>query len=152
MIKWTIESRKIKELKDHPKNARNLTNLQGEHLETSIDKFGIIDKIIINTDNVIIGGHQRKRILKKKGIKEVECWVPERTLNAKEVEELNVRLNRNVGEWDWEKLANEWEPVELVEWGFRPSELIEDITKDISEEKQEKEKKKTSCPNCGHEF
>jgi hypothetical protein len=34
--------------------------------------------------------------------------------------ELNVRLNKNSGEWDWDKLANEFDMSDLVNWGFDP--------------------------------
>jgi len=44
--------------------------------------------------------------------------VPETKLSDRDVEELNIRLNRNTGEWDWDILANEWEVEDLQEWGF----------------------------------
>ena len=79
MIKWHIETRKLKDLKDHPKNPRQLTQVQAQHLTDCLTTFGIIDKIIINTDNTIIGGHARKKCLQKLAIKEVECYVPPRS-------------------------------------------------------------------------
>jgi hypothetical protein len=57
---WHIEKRKISELKDYGKNPRILKEDQEIHLRISLEKFGIIDKPIINLDNTIIGGHQRK--------------------------------------------------------------------------------------------
>ena len=44
--------------------------------------------------------------------------MPETKLSDRDVEELNIRLNRNTGEWDWDILANEWEVEDLQEWGF----------------------------------
>ena len=164
-IKWHLETRKISALKDHPKNPRKLTKHQEEHLKLSIDKFGLIDKPIINTDNQIIGGHQRKRILKKMGLKEVECYVPDRTLDEKEVEELNVRLNQNHGEWDFDALANTFEFEKLMEWGFDPLDLIGDCKldnedKEIVDKKEEaddssedeQQQKPAKCPECGCNF
>jgi len=127
MIHWHIEKRKISELKDYKKNPRILTEDQEIQLRASLEKFGLIDKPIINLDNTIIGGHQRKRTLKKMGHKEVECMVPDRSLDEKEIEELNIRLNKNTGDWDWECLANEWDPNELMEWGFTAEELMGSI-------------------------
>ncbi len=152
MIIWHLEFRKVSSLKNHPKNARTLSKLQAEHLQISLEKFGLIDKPIINLDGMIIGGHQRKRILKKLGIKEIECWVPDRELTEKEVDELNIRLNRNIGDWDFEILANEWDPVEIVEYGFDPIELLGCLDEEESEPEKEDKKKKTTCPSCGHEF
>lgn len=165
MIKWHLETRKISALKDHPKNPRKLTKHQEEHLKLSIDKFGLIDKPIINTDNQIIGGHQRKRILKKMGLKEIECYVPHRALDEKEVEELNIRLNQNQGEWDFDSLANEFEFENLMEWGFDPVDLIGEFKldnedKEIVDKKEEddessqeeQEQKPAKCPECGCSF
>lgn len=122
-IVWHIESRKISSLKDYHKNPRSLTKDQEAHLRISLEKFGLIDKPVINLDNTIIGGHQRKRTLKKLGYKEVECNVPSRMLEPKEIEELCIRLNKNTGEWDYELLANQWEPSDLIDWGFTEDEL-----------------------------
>lgn len=123
MIKWHLETRKISSLKNHSKNPRRLTEEQFKHLSTSLQKFGLIDKPIINPNGLIIGGHQRKNVLYKLGIKEVECWVPSSPLDDKQIDELNVRLNKNTGEWDFDILANEWDVKDLTEWGFTAEEL-----------------------------
>lgn len=156
MITWKLETRKLSQLKDHPKNPRRLSKDQEFHLRTSLEKFGIVDKIAINTDGTIIGGHQRKRVIKKMGMKSVECYVPDRELNEIEMDELNIRLNKNTGEFDWECLANEWNPEDLIAWGFTCEELFSSSAKELEsaadEENKEEEKKKHKCPECGHEF
>ena len=38
--------------------------------------------------------------------------------------ELNVRLNKNTGEWNWDELANSFDIAELTEWGFNESQLV----------------------------
>jgi hypothetical protein len=131
-IVWHLETRKISELRDYHKNPRRLTKDQRDHIQKSIEKFGIIDKPIVNLDNTIIGGHQRKNVLLKMGIDEVECNIPSRPLDEKEIEELNFRLNGNHGEFDDDILANQYEFEELIQWGY---ELIEP-----PEEKEEKKK------------
>lgn len=125
MITWHIEKRKIKDLIPYNKNARSLTKQQATHLKKSLQKFGLIDKPIINLDNTIIGGHQRISILKKLKEKEIECYIPSEHLDEKDLEELNIRLNKNTGEWDYDILANEWNYNDLIEWGFTSNELIE---------------------------
>lgn len=152
-IIWRLETKQIKDLKPHPKNPRQLTKDQEKHLRKSLDTFGCIEKPIINTDNTIIGGHQRIKILKKDGEKEISCWVPDVEMTEKEVEELNIRLNKAGGEFDFDILANEWDAVELVDWGFDAESLfgkLDDLKSE--EEKPEKKKKKTTCPSCGNEF
>ena len=154
-MKWTIETRNIKDLKDYSKNPRKLTHEQAAHLQVSLEKFGLIDKPIINTDNTIIGGHQRIRLLKKMKHKEVECYVPEQQLTEKEFEELNIRLNKNTGSFDDDLLANEWEPLDLLQWGFNEEHIfgkIDASEQENSENDEKKKKKLKMCPSCGCEF
>ena len=155
MIIWHLEKRKIKDLIPYHKNPRFLSEDQGEHLKKSLQAFGIIEKPICNLDNTLIGGHQRVAILKQMNVKEVECWIPDRMLTAKEIEECAIRLNKNTGDWDWEILANQFEMGDLIQWGFKQEEFL-GIPLDVEEipptEQNEKDKKKTMCPECGCEF
>lgn len=147
MITWHLEKRSIKDLIPHHKNPRTLNKDQALHLQTSLDKFGLIDKPIINLDNTIIGGHQRINVLEAYGAKEVECWVPNKMLGNEEVDELNIRLNKNTGNWDWDCLANEWDMKELVEWGFSVKELAGSM---FDEPMPEEECDK--CPECNQKL
>ena len=155
MIKWEIKTIPIKDLKEHPKNPRFITKEQGALLEELITKFGLIDKPIVNQDMVIIGGHQRVKILKKMKIKEVECWVPDRLLDEEEINRLCIGLNKNQGAFDYEVLGNQWDVIDLLNWGFSESELfehIQELEEAMKGEKENKKKKKKECPACGHEF
>ena len=96
-MKWKLEKRKIKDLKQHPRNPRQLSKKQAAHLKESLDKFGLCEPIVINQDNLIIGGHQRIKTLKKLEHKEVDCYIPERQLDEQEVDELCLRLNQLYG-------------------------------------------------------
>jgi len=124
MINWHIQTIPIKNLKPHPKNPRSITKDQMQHLTDLIAKFGLIDLPIVNTDMTIIGGHQRIKILKKQKVKEVDCWVPNRELTEEEVNHLCIGHNLNQGNWDYEILANEWEMLDLLEWGFTEQQLL----------------------------
>lgn len=140
-MKWNLERRKIKQLKEFAKNARRLSKHDAAHLEESLSKFGQCEPIVISQDNVIIGGHQRLRTLRKMGYKEVDVYVSDTPLDEKEIEELNIRLNRNAGEWDWDVLANDWDQVDLSNYGFTDSELF----LGDQEGQVEEEKKKNKC-------
>lgn len=105
-LSWHTEKRKIKDLKEWERNPRQATAKQKEDLKKSLERFDVADPLIINTDNLIIGGHLRKDVLQEKGIVEVDVRVPNRKLTDKEVEELNLRLNRNLGEFNLDLLAN----------------------------------------------
>ena len=106
-------------------NPRQLTKDQYKSLRDSMERFGLVDPIIINKhpdrENIVIGGHQRLRIAKDMGIDRIPCV--ELSLDLNQEKELNVRLNRNVGEWDYDALANYFDVGELTEWGFTEDEL-----------------------------
>ena len=124
-ITWQLKTYKLADLTDYFKNPRHITETEFKQLKKSLDTFGLIDKPIINADaaNTIIGGHQRKHVLEANGETECECWVPDRELTEREVEELNIRLNKNTGSWDFDVLANEFDLGELLDWGFSEKEL-----------------------------
>jgi DNA modification methylase len=121
-IEWTTEKRKVLELIPYQGNPRQLTEKQAKDLSTSLERFNLADPIVINTDNTIIGGHQRVSILKQSGDLIVDVRVPSRTLTKDELLELNLRLNRNQGQWDFDLLANLDEEL-LTNVGFESKEL-----------------------------
>ena len=116
-------------------NPRQISNKQYEDLKASMEKFGCVDPIIININperlNVVVGGHQRLRILRELGAEKV----PTVSVNLSEEDEreLNVRLNKNTGQWDMD-LLSEFDIVDLKEWGFKDIELGFNIDK-IEEDK-----------------
>jgi len=127
-MKWKFEKRAIRDLKLQSKNPRRLSQEQKEHLQKSISAFGLPQPIVINRNGVVIGGHQRVAILKLQGEKEADCAVPESLLSEKEVDELSIRLNKNAGSFDFDMLANAFDPHDLVDWGFSLDELhLEEI-------------------------
>ena len=115
--KMIIETKKIADLKPAPYNPRQSTAKQEEKLKASLSKFGLVEPIIFNKQTgYIVGGHFRVRELTKLGYEEIECVIVD--LNEADEKELNIRLNANTGQWDWELLANEWNSDELTEWGL----------------------------------
>lgn len=94
-------------------------------LKASIKRFGLVDPIILNgaenRKNVVIGGHMRLEAAKALGIKQV----PAVYINLPDIEkekELNLRLNKNQGEFDFALLANFAEGF-LSDIGFNSEEL-----------------------------
>jgi ParB-like chromosome segregation protein Spo0J len=159
MINWKLETIPIKQLKNHSKNPRQIGKEQFERLGNLIDKFGLIDKPIVNQDMTLIGGHQRVRFLKKKKVKSVDCWVAEEQISEEDIDELCIGLNLHQGNWDWDILANQWEPLDLLKYGFSEEKLLgtckeaEEVLNEMDEEeKSSRKKKQKCCPNCGHEF
>ena len=106
-------------------NPRELTQEQYQSLRTAIQKYGIVDPILVNTNpdrkNIIIGGHQRVKVAKILEMKSVPCI--ELNLSLEQEKELNIRLNKNVGQWDYEILGNMFDQEDLMEWGFTKFDL-----------------------------
>ena len=130
-----IVNKKIDDLIFAEYNPRQLSKEQFKYLKDSLSRFGVVDPIIINKNssrkNIIIGGHQRCKVAKSIGIKSVPCL--ELDLTYDQERELNVRLNKNTGEWDFDALANNFDVEDLFEWGFDENDLNIDL---VEEEKE----------------
>jgi DNA modification methylase len=106
-------------------NPRQLTKEQYSNLKDSLERFGLVDPLIINKNkdrkNILVGGHQRLKIARAIGMDKIPCVEVDLTLDQEK--ELNVRLNKNVGEWDYDSLANYFDVDDLMDWGFTDDEL-----------------------------
>lgn len=117
----------IKEIIKSAYNPRKWNEEQLKSLTESIEKFGVVDPLILNSapgrENVLIGGHMRLAALEKLGYTEA----PVVYVNIPDVErekELNIRLNKNTGEFDFNLLA-EFDEKLLSSIGFGSEELDE---------------------------
>lgn len=124
-LTWHTEKRKLSELKGYEYNPRALSEYEYNDLKKSLEKFNLAEIPAINTNNKIIAGHQRIKILTELyGLEhQIEVRVPNRKLTEKEFQEYNIRSNKNTGSWDFEILANNFELDNLFEWGFKENEL-----------------------------
>mgnify|MGYP003147844755 FL=1 len=122
-----LEKIKINKLKAATYNPRQISTKQYNDLKKSLDKFGVVDPIIINKDYTVIGGHQRLKICKELNHKEIGCIILD--LDKDDERELNIRLNKNTGEFDMDILANEFDIDNLVDWGFKHIDLGLNIDK-----------------------
>jgi DNA modification methylase len=128
---------KIADLIEAEYNPRQLTKDQHKQISDSIKRFGIVDPVIVNTHkdrkNIIVGGHQRTKVAKELGFTEMPCV--EVNLTPEKERELNIRLNKNTGEWDWDELANHFDLSDLMDWGFDEKDLnFFDLTTEEAEE------------------
>lgn len=102
-----IEKRKLSELQHatyNPRVSLRPEDKEYQKIKKSIEHFGYVDPIIINSDNTIIGGHQRSKILHDLGYDEVDCVVVELSKNDEKA--LNIALNKLDGEWDIDALSD----------------------------------------------
>lgn len=158
-IIWTTEKRVINDLIPYDKNPRSMSEKQNSDLQESLEKFDLAEIPVINKDNIILAGHQRIRVLKSlgRGNEEIDVRVPNRQLTEKEVQEYNIRSNKNTGSFDFDILIDGFETEDLLEWGFDSKELSIDVTdykdknKEIDIDEME-DSLKIECPKCHFKF
>jgi len=124
-ISWKNETRKVSELIPADYNPRSLSSKQRQDLLESVEEFGRVVPLIVNIGkrkDILIGGHQRTTIYADLGIEEIEVRVPSRELTEKEEQKLNLRLNKNTGSWDTDKLGT-LDMELLLDVGFGDQEL-----------------------------
>lgn len=117
----------VSSLKPATYNPRTWNKEQEEALTESLNRFGLVDPIIVNgakdRKNIVIGGHFRLKIAKDLGYTDV----PVVYVNIPEIErekELNLRLNKNTGSFDLKMLA-EFDKAFLSDIGFSSEEMDE---------------------------
>ena len=114
---------KLKDIKPNPNNPRVLRDDKFQKLKQSITEFPkmlSLRPMVIDENNVVLGGNMRLRALQELGFTEVEeAWV-KRSSDLTEEEKKRFIIADNVafGEWDWDTLANDWEVVDLQDWGL----------------------------------
>ena len=121
---WHNEMRRVKDLLTWEGNPRKLTTEQAEQLKKSLRKFNLVEIPAIDTDNHLIAGHQRIKVLLALGRdnEKIDVRVPNRKLTAEEFREYNVRSNLTTGEWDWSLLGN-FDETFLKDIGFTSEDL-----------------------------
>jgi len=114
---------KVSTLKKNPNNPRQI---RGEKLAllkksvTEFDKMMSLRPIIVDENNVVLGGNMRLAAIKALGHKEIpDEWVKRvDDLTEDEKREFIIKDNAGFGEWDWDVIANEWSDLPLADWGL----------------------------------
>lgn len=147
-ISWNEETRKLSELKPLEKNPRRISKVEFERLLDKIKRLGYSNRIKVNLDNTVVGGHQRLKCLKQLKWNEVKVLVPSRQLTEKEFRESVITDNLSAGEHDFDILSNEWDVPELIEFGMDPEWLIGEVFEEPSL-KADPDPAKVICDKCG---
>lgn len=113
---------KVSQLKLNPNNPRHIKGERLEMLKRSISEFEqmmVLRPIIVDENNVVLGGNMRLQAIKALGKKEIPNeWVKRAVeLTEEQKREFVIKDNAGFGEWDWELLANEWDDLPLADWG-----------------------------------
>tara|TARA_R100001443_G_scaffold46131_2_gene59108 strand:+ start:569 stop:1165 length:597 start_codon:yes stop_codon:yes gene_type:complete len=120
---------KISKVKSNPDNPRLIKDIKFKKLVNSIKEFPKmleLRPIVVNDDMIVLGGNMRLKACKEAGLKEVYI-VKASELSAKEQREFTIKDNVGFGQWDWDIIANEWNTVELENWGMDSWQNIDDL-------------------------
>jgi len=139
----------INEIKPNPNNPRKIDAIDFAKLVKSIQddpKLLEAKPLIIDENNVILGGNQRYRACLQLGIQDVPV-IKMPNLTEREKQKLLVIDNTHYGMWDMDMLANDdWQLEDLEEWGVN----VDFLAPTIDEPKKiDNTKKGDVCPNCG---
>jgi hypothetical protein len=139
-----IQKLKLAELNPaayNPRKALKPGDPEFEKLKNSIEHFGYVELIVVNSknNNTVISGHQRLSVLKHIGQTEVECVIVE--LDTEQEKALNIAMNKVAGDWDKNKLLLviadlQGSDFDVSLTGFDADELADlfDGKKDIEED------------------
>ena len=125
---------KISDVKVNPNNPRLIKDDKFAKLVQSIKDLPqmlAIRPIVVNTDMVVLGGNMRLKACKEAGLKEVPIIIAD-NLTEEQQREFLIKDNVSGGEWDWQMLANDWDTVQLNDWGldipnFEPEQVLEAV-------------------------
>jgi ParB-like chromosome segregation protein Spo0J len=123
---------KISEIKLNKKNPRLIKDYKFEKLKKSISEFPKMLELrpmIIDDNNVVLGGNMRLTALKDLGYKEIpDNWVKRASeLTDEEKQRFVIADNVGFGDWDWDILANEWDSELIADWGLDVPSFASDV-------------------------
>ena len=125
---------KANEIKENLDNPRFLRDDKFKKLVKSVKEFPEMLKIrpiVVNNEMTILGGNMRYKACLEAGLKELYI-IKADNLTPEQQREFIIKDNVGFGEWDWDLLGNEWNSVDLENWGLDSWQNMDDI--DTSDE------------------
>jgi hypothetical protein len=110
----------IKEVIPNKSNPRIIRDSKFVKLVQSIKDFPQmleIRPIVVDENNIILGGNMRFKACIEAGLKEVFI-IKANDLTEEQKHEFIVKDNVGFGEWDWDIIANEFDTEKLEDWGL----------------------------------
>lgn len=152
---------KLSQLKIKKGNPRLIRDDKFKKLVNSIKEFPKmleLRPIVYDPATMeVLGGNMRLNALKELNYKDIpDEWVKSAAdLTEDEKKRFLITDNVGFGEWDFDILANEWDALELAEWGV-DLPVLDDVNFDDIESNENRklnqESKEVTCPECGHKF
>lgn len=153
------EMRKVSELQNWDENPRSISDSEYERLQEHIRRLGVYKPLLINQNNIVLGGNMRLRALKDLGVDEVMCSVV-LTDNKAQMIEYALSDNDQMGTTDQQKLAElaTINPIKLEIFAIQigkitPVQTVVDNFSPTNDDNQGRldQTKTLICPQCGHE-
>ena len=122
------EKIKISKIKANPENPRVIKDDKFKKLVQSIKDFPEmldIRPIVVDKNNMVLGGNMRLRACQKAGLTEVAIIKADQ-LTEEQQREFIIKDNIGFGEWDWDALANNFDASDLNKWGMEVPEMEEE--------------------------
>lgn len=163
-----VELVKISKLKLLKRNPRTITKEQMEKLCKSIEDdpdFLWNRPVLVNKTSIfhegptdstscteelltVYAGNQRVRAAKKLKMKEIPCII-ENDLCEERMKKRTILDNSSYGSWDFDELANSYDLDVLLDCGFKPEEILGDLSNISDDERNEAKEDKKVCDKCG---
>jgi len=108
----------IGKIKSNPDNPRLIKDDNFKKLVQSLKDFpemAEVREVVLNKDNMILGGNMRFRAMKEAGWKNVPVRIVDWPIEKQR--EFIIKDNASHGNWDWDALANKWDMSTLEDWG-----------------------------------
>jgi ParB-like chromosome segregation protein Spo0J len=137
----------ITEIKSNPNNPRIIKDHKFKQLVKSIQDFPQmleLRPIVIDEHNMVLGGNMRLKACLEAGLTNVPV-IHANNLTEAQKKEFIIKDNISFGEHDWDALANEWNIIELDEWGLDIPAFANNKIEDL----KDNAKGGKTCPNCG---
>lgn len=107
------------DIKLNPENPRIIKDDKFKKLVESLKSFpemANVRPVVVNKEHVILGGNMRFRAMQAAGWDKIPVEIVD--WSEEKQREFVIKDNVNVGEWDWDVLANEWDFEQLGDWGL----------------------------------
>ncbi len=123
---WRTEKRRVNDLLPYKGNPRFMSDQQTESLKKSLTKFNLAEIPAIDTDNTVLAGNQRLRVLQLLGRGEeiIDIRIPNRKLTSKECNQYLLTSNALHGDWNFD-LLREFDTELLLNIDFNDDDLLE---------------------------
>lgn len=148
---WTTVQRKVNDLIPQKINPRKISDKQMSDIKKSLQKYNLVEIPAIDSDGMILAGHQRIRALQllDRGEEIIDVRIPNRKLTELESKQYLIASNKLGGDWDYDLLKSfDMELLQLA--GFEDMEIAKfwDEDQEVKEDNfdVEKEIKKISEP------